>query len=120
MPNLTTLELKAFLPAKDFELSKRFYQELGFSTELLGEDLVCFCHGPSKFLLQRYYSREFAESLQMHLLVEDVDSWWEQANRIITKYGSSPDIPRTQPWGLRDFTFLDPSGVLWRVAQEID
>ena len=28
---LTVTEIKAFVPAKDFELSKRFYQDLGFT-----------------------------------------------------------------------------------------
>ena len=31
MSNMTAVELKAFVPAKDFELSKRFYEDLGFS-----------------------------------------------------------------------------------------
>lgn len=31
MSNLKTVEIKAFVPAKDFALSKRFYQELGFT-----------------------------------------------------------------------------------------
>jgi uncharacterized glyoxalase superfamily protein PhnB len=25
----------------------------------------------------------------------------------------------TGPWGMRDFTLFDPSGVLWRVAQNV-
>jgi hypothetical protein len=30
MGELTTIEAKAFVPAKDFALSKQFYQDLGF------------------------------------------------------------------------------------------
>ena len=30
MGDMTTVEAKAFVPAKDFMLSKRFYQELSF------------------------------------------------------------------------------------------
>ena len=30
MSNLKAIELKAFVPAKDFDLSKHFYQDLGF------------------------------------------------------------------------------------------
>jgi uncharacterized glyoxalase superfamily protein PhnB len=25
-----------------------------------------------------------------------------------------------QPWRMRDFTLHDPSGVLWRIAQNVD
>ena len=31
MPNLQTVELKAFVPSQDFERSKSFYQDLGFT-----------------------------------------------------------------------------------------
>jgi predicted lactoylglutathione lyase len=31
MANLKTLEIKAFVPARDFALSKRFYEDLGFT-----------------------------------------------------------------------------------------
>ena len=30
MSNMTTVEAKAFVPARDFALSKQFYQDLGF------------------------------------------------------------------------------------------
>lgn len=86
MSNLDPIELKAFLPAKDFELSKQFYQDLGF-TLCWGEevDLAYLhygdhgSHGKVGFLLQRYYVKEFAENLMMHLLVKDVDAWWASA-----------------------------------------
>ena len=32
----------------------------------------------------------------------------------------SIDAPeKDQPWGMRDFVVIDPSGVLWRIAQNI-
>jgi predicted lactoylglutathione lyase len=31
MNTLNIIELKAFVPAKDFELSKQFYQDMGFT-----------------------------------------------------------------------------------------
>ena len=31
MEELESVEIKAFVPAKDFELSKKFYQDLGFT-----------------------------------------------------------------------------------------
>lgn len=39
MANLSTVEIKAFLPAKDFDLSKRFYKELGFDLDCLARHL---------------------------------------------------------------------------------
>src|SRR5262245_939423 len=40
MGALTTIELKAFVPARDFELSKRFYQDLGFTMSWCDNDLA--------------------------------------------------------------------------------
>jgi catechol 2,3-dioxygenase-like lactoylglutathione lyase family enzyme len=76
MPNMTTVEIKAFVPSSDFALSKRFYQDLGFELAWSSEDLAYFRHGPSSFLLQNFYQREHAGNFMMHLLVEDVEAWW--------------------------------------------
>ncbi len=38
--NLDTVEIKAFVPARDFELSKRFYEDLGFSVAWSSDDLA--------------------------------------------------------------------------------
>jgi uncharacterized glyoxalase superfamily protein PhnB len=27
--------------------------------------------------------------------------------------------PADRPWGMRDFVIVDPTGVLWRIAQNI-
>jgi hypothetical protein len=119
MTNLATVELKAFVPSKDFELCKQFYQDLGFTVEWSNEGLAYIHHGESKFLLQKYYVKEFAENLMMHLLVEDVDAWWQQVNdrNIISKYGVRAGPPEQRPWGIRDFVLFDPTGVLWRIGQ---
>jgi catechol 2,3-dioxygenase-like lactoylglutathione lyase family enzyme len=121
------IELKAFVPAKDFELSKRFYQDLGFMLCWGDEgDLAYFHYGDhgqhSKvgFLLQRFYVKEFAENLMMHLLVKDVDAWWTtvQEKKIPEKYGVRAEPPEDRDWKMRDFVLVDPSGVLWRIAQD--
>jgi hypothetical protein len=119
MPNLVSIELKAFVPAKDFELSKGFYQEIGFTLRSEGGGVAYFHHGGSAFLLQRFYVKEFAENLMLHLLVEDVDAWWTKLTEdgIAGKYGVRIGEIEQQPWRMRDFTLYDPSGVLWRIGQ---
>src|SRR3546814_18308606 len=68
---------RPFLPAKDFELSKRFYEALGFE-KLLDADVAIFRMGRGPFLLQSYYQQEGAESFMMHLIVDDLDAWCTQ------------------------------------------
>jgi hypothetical protein len=123
MSALDTIELKVFLPAKDFDLSKQFYQDIGFTlASMASDDLAYFhCHNVS-FLLQRFYVKEFAENLMMHLLVQNVDAWWTRiaTARIAERYGVRIGRPEQRPWKMRDFTLFDPSGVLWRIAQNTD
>ena len=38
MSNMTTVEAKAFVPAKDFALSKQFYQDLGLIRDFVVVD----------------------------------------------------------------------------------
>jgi hypothetical protein len=40
MTNMTAVEIKAFVPARDFELSKRFYVDLGFELAWSSDDLA--------------------------------------------------------------------------------
>jgi catechol 2,3-dioxygenase-like lactoylglutathione lyase family enzyme len=120
VPNLKSIALKVFVPAKDYEVSKRFYRDVGFTLESESEILAHFLYENIGFLLQRFYTKEFAENLVLHLLVEDVDAWWEKlsAAGIAEKYAVRMSAVKQQPWGMRDFTLHDPSGVLWRIAQQ--
>ena len=89
MQNLNTIEIKAFIPAKDYELSKQFYVDLGF-TQVSDESGIAYFHfGNCSFLLQNFYEKALAENLMMHLLVEDVQSWHDQISDsgIGQKYG---------------------------------
>jgi catechol 2,3-dioxygenase-like lactoylglutathione lyase family enzyme len=121
VPNLTTIEAKAFVPSKDFALSKQFYQDLGFELAWSSDDLAYFRNGNSSFLLQKFYVKEHAGNFMMHLLVEDVDAWWRhvEAQDLAGKYRVMAQPPEDRPWGLRDFVLVDPTGVLWRIGQNI-
>ena len=47
---------RPFLPAKDFDLSKRFYEALGF-TKMLDGEVAIFRIGASGFILQKYFQK---------------------------------------------------------------
>jgi catechol 2,3-dioxygenase-like lactoylglutathione lyase family enzyme len=121
MSDLTTIEVKAFVPSRDFPLSKQFYQDLGFELAWSSDDLAYFHKGTSSFLLQNFYVKEHAGNFMMHLLVEDVEAWWSHvlAQGIAAKYGVMTEPPADRPWLLRDFVIVDPTGVLWRIGQNI-
>lgn len=122
MPNLRTVEIKAFVPARDFALSKSFYADMGFTMASDGDGVAYFHHENVAFLLQDFYEKALAENLMMHLLVEDVDAWWQNLHDagLAQRYGVRIGKVELQPWRMRDFVLLDPSGVLWRIAQNVD
>lgn len=122
MPNLKVTEIKAFVPAKDFELSKQFYKDLGFTMASEGGGIAYFHFGHVSFLLQDFCAESFAENFMMHILVEDVQSWWGhvQESGVLAKYRTRVTALEDQPWKMRDFCLYDPSGVLWRIGQNTD
>ncbi|MDC6168853.1 VOC family protein [Paucibacter sp. XJ19-41] len=121
MPNLRVTEIKAFVPSKDFNLSKQFYQDLGFTMASEGGGVAYFHWDHVSFLLQDFCAEGLAENFMMHILVEDVEAWWErvQQSGVSTKYGVKVSDVESQPWRMRDFCLTDPSGVLWRIGQNV-
>ena len=121
MSDLRVIEVKAFVPAKDFELSKQFYQDIGFTMASEGGGVAYFHHGHSSFLLQDFCVEECVNNFMMHLLVEDVDAWHKAItdSGISDKYRVRIGSVVLQPWRMRDFELFDPSGVLWRIAQNV-
>jgi catechol 2,3-dioxygenase-like lactoylglutathione lyase family enzyme len=114
--------LRPFVPAKDFEVSKRFYADLGFEVIPLGDKLAAVRVGTFGFLLQDYFVQEWAGNFMMHLLARNLDEWWGyiSALDLASRYGvRAPIAPKTEPWGLRVAYVFDPSGVLWHFAQEV-
>lgn len=119
--NLATVEMKAFVPARDFVQSKAFYAQLGFNIPWSSDDLAYVHYGNTSFLLQAFYVPEHSSNFMMHLLVESVDDWHAHvlASGVVEAFGVRVDEPRDRPWRIRDFPLFDPSGVLWRIGTNI-
>jgi catechol 2,3-dioxygenase-like lactoylglutathione lyase family enzyme len=113
--------LRPFVPAKDLDLSKRFYQRLGFTiTQEFGDGSGCILSlGQSSFILQKFYVKEHAHNFMMQLVVPNIDAWWEhiEAAKLKESFGvQEPRPPQMQPWGIVVSYVFDPTGVLWHVV----
>ena len=117
--NLQATEIKAFVPAKAFALSQRFYADLGFEKRSEGGGVAYFQVDGCAFLLQDFYDPALAQNLAMHLLVPDVDAWFAhvQAQDIAGRYGVRVTPLTAQPWGITEFVVIDPAGVCWHIGQ---
>ncbi len=117
-----TERARAFMPSRDFDLSKRFYEALGFEKVLDGE-VAIFNAGSGGFVLQRHYHQDWAENFVMQLMVDDLDAWWGHIEKLDlpkTFNVQPPRAPAMRPWGLRIAYVYDPCGVLWHIGQRRD
>ena len=115
----SVVDLKAFVPAKDHDLAKQFYVDLGFKLNWGNDQVAEFEIGAFRFLLQNFYVQEHVDNFMMQLLVDDADDWWKriEAAGLKAKYPAiTVKPPATQPWGLRVLYLTDPTGVLWHIA----
>ena len=113
--------LTAFVPAKDFDLSSRFYKELGFAAVASIDNAVRFERGGYGFWLQNYYVEEWAGNFMLCLYVEDLATWWSHIKnmRFDETYGGTARVlsePHGQDGG-QMMQFSDPAGVLWHIRQ---
>ena len=118
IPNGTE-RMRPFVPAKDFDRSKRFYETIGFEKVLDGE-VAIFNAASGGFILQRYYQKDWAENFMMQLMVDDLDAWWAHIDGLDLpgRFGVRPPAPpKLWPWGLREVHVIDPAGVLWHFVQ---
>jgi hypothetical protein len=110
--------MRPMVPAKDFNISKRFYVELGFQARPLTDRLVEMQLGGFSFILQAYYVREWADNFVVHVTVSDVGLWWDHivSLGLSARYGVKIQAPQSQGWAVVAGV-TDPSGVLWRFAE---
>jgi uncharacterized glyoxalase superfamily protein PhnB len=114
------LAIRPFVPARVFDLSKRFYEALGFVVTHQDDEIAMLKMDSFSFILQNYYVRELAEKFMVQILVRDADAWWQRidAAALVATFGVKPPRPPAQqPWGMKVGFLFDPSGVLWHVGE---
>lgn len=111
--------IRPFIGAKDYELSRSFYRDLGFQENVLSPNLSVFKTDGIGFYLQNAYVQDWIDNSMIFLEVYDVDLYWKEllALDLITKYKGVKLTPiRELDWGKECFMH-DPSGILWHFGQ---
>lgn len=107
-------DMKAYVPAKDFELSKRFYTALGFVKSEGWGGTADFQLNGHCFRLQDYYVKDWADNFMFVMSVDNVEAWHKRANGIVGS-GEFKGVRVKPPESVDDSLVLhvvDPSGVL--------
>lgn len=109
------ISIRPFIGAKDFQLSRRFYSDLGFEEVVLSSNMSLFKTHGLAFYLQDAYVRDWIDNTMIFVEVADVGRYYEElsALNLPDKYDNVRLIPiRTSDWGSECFLH-DPSGILW-------
>jgi catechol 2,3-dioxygenase-like lactoylglutathione lyase family enzyme len=120
MPNLNTSDLRPFIPAKDFEVSKQFYGSLGWKVKEVGQGLALVELADRHFYIQNYYLQAVAENSMLHITVEDAQAWYEHVSSVLRdkKFsGARVQPPKRQVYGAVVTFVHDPTGVLLHLCQ---
>jgi predicted enzyme related to lactoylglutathione lyase len=108
-------DISVFIPSKNYEASKSFYQALGFKMNYVSDDLSLFDNGECTFFLQNYYNEQFAQNLMFQLSVLDINEAYEiisNLNGFDIKY----EPIKLEHWGKVVYLW-GPSGELWHVTE---
>ena len=113
--NHNAKSIRPFIGAKDFEISRSFYRDLGFEETVLSADMSVFKSGNFAFYLQKAYVKDWIDNTMIFMEVDDAERFWNEltALNLTEKYDTVKLVPvRTLDWGKECFVH-DPSGVLW-------
>ncbi|MEP0174533.1 MAG: lactoylglutathione lyase [Paraglaciecola sp.] len=108
-------DIRAFLPSKDYEHSKKFYQAMGFKMDYVSDDLSLFSNGECSFFLQNFYNEELATNLMFQLIVLDINVAFDLVSNLQDFDIKFAPITQ-QAWG-KVFYLWGPSKELWHITE---
>ena len=118
--DLCVTDVRPFIGAKDFDISRAFYEALGWTTDYLDDQLALMTNGAHRFYLQRYYQKDWLENTMLHLTVADAAACPQHtaAVRASAGYGEARGVPpKQEDYGALVTYVWDPAGVLLHLAQ---
>jgi catechol 2,3-dioxygenase-like lactoylglutathione lyase family enzyme len=111
--SLTIKNFKVYMPAKNFERSKRFYTALGFTMSEGWGGTADFELNGNGFRLQDYYVKDWANNFMVVIGVDDVEGWHQHVRNIADSGEFDIRVkPPERVDGALVLHVVDPSGVL--------
>ncbi len=108
--------VRAFIGAKDYEISRAFYKNLGFKEVVISASMSYFkIFETMGFYLQKAYVKDWVDNTMLFVEVENVEEHWKQLQQLDlhNKYeGVRLSNIVHNDWGSECFLH-DPSGILW-------
>jgi hypothetical protein len=111
--------IRPFIGAKDFEVSRNFYRDLGFEETVLSHNLSVFKTGDLGFYLQDAYVKDWIDNTMVFMEVGNVEQCYNEllSLDLSVKYKNVRLVPiQWHDWGSECFLH-DPSGILWHFGE---
>ena len=111
--------IRPFIGAKDFDISRRFYRDIGFEEVVISPAMSLFKINGTGFYLQNAYVKDWVDNTMVFLEVDNADRYFKELStlNLPSKYENVRLTPvRTDYWGKECFVH-DPSGILWHFGE---
>jgi len=116
----TATSIRPFIGAKNFEVSRSFYQALGFQESVISPQMSYFQVNKNiGFYLQNAFVKDWVDNTMVFVEVADVDAYYLElvSLDLSSKFSQVRLVPvRIESWGKECFLH-DPSGILWHFGQ---
>ncbi|HTK20789.1 MAG TPA: hypothetical protein VL442_14785 [Mucilaginibacter sp.] len=111
--------IRPFIGAKNFDLSRSFYRDMGFEEVVISPAMSLFKINEVGFYLQNGYVKDWVDNTMVFIEVDDADRYFKElsALNLPSKYENVRLTPvRIDYWGKECFVH-DPSGILWHFGE---
>ena len=111
--------IRPFIGAKNYEISRNFYRDLGFKEKVLSSNLSYFDSNGFGFYLQNAFVKDWIDNTMVFMEVENVQEFYDELIKLElpSKYDTVKIVPvKVLDWGKECFVH-DPSGVLWHFGE---
>ena len=118
--NHSAKSIRAFVGAKNFEVSRSFYKELGFKEVIISQNMSYIkVNNLLGFYLQDAYVQDWINNTMIFLEVDSVETYFRNLQKLELnkKFEDVKLIPiRYEDWGSECFLH-DPAGNLWHFGE---
>jgi len=111
--------IRPFIGAKDYDLSRNFYRDMGFEEAVLSPYMSLFKTEEIGFYLQNAYVQDWVDNTMVFMEVDNADRYFKELSALDlpSKYANVRLTPvRVDYWGKECFVH-DPSGILWHFGE---
>ena len=111
--------IRPFLGSKDYQISRAFYQDLGFKESVISSNMSYFEFDGLGFYLQDAYVKDWVDNTMVFMEVNDVKLFYKNLFelKLPAKYQDVKLVPiKKLDWGSECFLH-DPAGNLWHFGE---